>query len=122
MEFPPPPPPQTTWLVRQTNEDPPPELDPVASAANAAEQWGYYEADVKRREDEQKAKNAARDKDKTQCWLRRATTELDAASAAILRKGYADMFECEEPQWKINMEKHIAKARELSAKDDDKDE
>ncbi len=61
-----------------------------------------------KRVEEQKA---ARD-DKT-CWLRRAVTELDASSVAILRKEYADMFECKEPQWKINMQKHIDKAREL---------
>ncbi len=105
-------------LVRQTNEHPPPQLDPVASAELAKEQWGYYEAEVKRREDAQKAKNA---QDKTQCWLRRATSELDPASVAILRKSYAEMFECEKPQWKINMEKYIANVREReeSSKDDD---
>ncbi len=68
----------------------------------SAEQWGYHEAHVKRMEE------------KTQrCWLVQATTEMDAKSVAILRKGYADMFECENPQWKVNMDKHIAKAREL---------
>jgi hypothetical protein len=93
----------------------------VESDALAKEQWGYYEEEVKRREDEQKAKNARGDK--TQCWLRRAVTDLDASSVAILRKSYADMFECEKPQWKINMEKHIAnlREREESSKDDKDD-
>jgi hypothetical protein len=115
MDVPPP-----TKLVRQTNEHPPPELDPVASAALAKEQWGYHDAHVKR--EEQKAK-AARNGDNTQCWLRRAVTDLDASSVAILRKSYADMFECEEPQWKVNMQKHIDKAREMeqSGKEDGKD-
>jgi hypothetical protein len=62
------------------------------------------------------------DKDKT-CWLRSAVAELDASSVATLRKSYADMFECKEPQWKINMEKHIANLREReSSKDKDKDD
>jgi hypothetical protein len=106
-------------LVRQTNEHPPPELDPVASAELAKEQWGYYEEELKRVK-EQKAKAARKDdKDKT-CWLRSAVAELDASSVATLRKSYADMFECEKPQWKINMEKHIAnlREREESSKDD----
>jgi hypothetical protein len=109
-------------LVRQTNEYPPPELDPVASAALAKEQWGYYEA--AKRVEEQKAKAARKDdKDKT-CWLRSAVAELDASSVATLRKSYADMFECKEPQWKINMEKHIAnlREREESSKDGIKDD
>jgi hypothetical protein len=86
----------------------------VESAELAKEQLGYYEAEVKRRDE----KNA---QDKTQCWLRRAVTELDPASVAILRKSYAEMFECEKPQWKINMEKYIANVREReeSSKDDD---
>ena len=110
MEFPPPPRPSTTWLVRQTNEHQP---APVVSDELAKAQLGYYEEEVKRREDEQKAKAARNDdKDKT-CWLRSAVAELDASSAATLRKSYADMFECKEPQWKINMQKHIDKAREL---------
>jgi hypothetical protein len=96
-------------LVRQTNEHPPPVLDPVASAALAKEQWGYYEAGLKREEQKAKAQ-----KDKT-CWLRSAVAELDASSVATLRKSYADMFECKEPQWKINMQKHIDKARELES-------
>ncbi len=63
----------------------------------------------------------------TQCWLRRAVTELDPSSVAILRKSYAEMFECEKPQWKINMEKYIANLREREEsskddKDDDKDD
>jgi len=117
MEFPPPPRPTTTWIARQTNEHQP---APVESAELAKQQLGYYEAEVKRREDAQKAKNA---QDKTQCWLRRATTELDPASVAILRKSYAEMFECEKPQWKINMEKYIANVREReeSSKDDKDD-
>ena len=118
MEFPPPPRPSTTWLVRQTNEHQP---APVVSAELAKAQLGYYEEEVKRREDEQKAKNAQKLKDdKTQCWLRRAVSELDPSSVAILRKSYAEMFECEKPQWKINMEKHIAnlREREESSKDD----
>jgi hypothetical protein len=113
-------------LVRQTNEHPPPELDPVASAALAKEQWGYYEEELKRVE-EQKAKAAQKtkaaqkdDKDKT-CWLRSAVAELDASSVATLRKSYADMFECEKPQWKNNMEKYIANLRERESSKDDKD-
>jgi hypothetical protein len=87
----------------------------VVSAELAKAQLGYYEEEVKRREDEQKAKAARKDdKDKT-CWLRSAVAELDASSVAILRKSYADMFECKEPQWKINMQKHIDKARELES-------
>lgn len=51
-------------------------------------------------------------------WLARTTAvdsfpELDAVSIAILRKDYAEMFEREEQQWKVNFDKHIAKAREL---------
>jgi len=121
MEFPPPPRPSTTWLVRQTNEHQP---APVVSAELAKAQLGYYEEEVKRREDEQKAKAARKDdKDKT-CWLRSAVAELDASSVATLRKSYADMFECKEPQWKINMEKHIAnlREREESSKDGIKDD
>jgi hypothetical protein len=62
----------------------------------------------------------AAQKDYKTCWLRRAVTDLDASSVAILRKSYAEMFECEKPQWKINMEKHIAnlREREESSKDD----
>jgi hypothetical protein len=67
-----------------------------------------------RQTNEQKTKSA---QDKT-CWLRRAVTELDPSSVAILRKSYAEMFECEKPQWKINMEKHIANLRERESKDD----
>jgi hypothetical protein len=113
MEFPQP------KLVRQTNEHRPPDLSPAEAAVISAEQWAFHYAHVKRIE-EQKAKEAREldDKDKTQgCWLRRATEKLDAKSVAILRKSYADMFECEEPQWKVNMDKHIAKAQEL---EDDK--
>ena len=109
MEFPQP------KLVRQTNERRPPELSPAAAAVISAEQWAFHHAHVKRIE-EQKARKL--EEEKTQgCWLVRATAEMDAASVAILRKSYADMFECEEPQWKDNMDKHIAKAREL---EDDK--
>jgi hypothetical protein len=103
-------------LVRQTNEHPPPELDPVESAALSKEQWGYYEAELKRVEEE-KAKAARKDKT---CWLRSAVAELDASSVATLRKSYAEMFECDEPQWKINMQKHIDKARELEESGKDK--
>ena len=107
MEFPQP------KLVRQTNERRPPELSPAEAAVISAQQWAFHHAHVKRIE-EQKARKLADDKEKTQgCWLVRATAEMDAESVAILRKGYADMFECEEPQWKVNMDKHIAKAREL---------
>ena len=108
-------------LVRQTNEHRPPELDPAAAAVIAAEQWGYHLAHVKRVEEEQKAKNAAQKDIKTQCWLRSAVAELDTSSVAILRKEYADMFECEKPQWKDNMDKHITKARELEQRKDGKD-
>ena len=62
----------------------------------------------------------ARKDDKT-CWLRSAVTELDASSVATLRKSYADMFECEKPQWKINMEKYIANLREREESSKDKD-
>ena len=68
-----------------------------------------------RQTNEQKTKSA---QDKT-CWLRRAVTELDPSSVAILRKSYAEMFECEKPQWKINMEKHIANLRERESSKDD---
>ena len=115
MEFPQP------KLVRQTNERRPPELSPAEAAVISAEQWAFHHAHVKRIE-EQKAKEARKlaDKETQGCWLVRATAEMDAASVAILRKGYADMFECEEPQWKDNMDKHIAKARELErGKDED---
>ena len=111
MEFPQP------KLVRQTNEHRPPDLSPAAAAVISAEQWAFHHAHVKRIE-EAKARKL---EEKTQgCWLIRATAEMDAESVAILRKGYADMFECEEPQWKVNMDKHIAKARELErSKDED---
>jgi len=59
------------------------------------------------------------EKDKT-CWLRSAVAELDASSVATLRKSYADMFECEKPQWKINMEKYIANLREREESGKDK--
>lgn len=113
-------------LVRQTNEHRPPELDPAAAAVIAAEQWGYHWAHVKRVEEEQKAKNAAQKlkddiKTQPQCWLRNAVTKLDSSSVAILRKEYADMFECEKPRWKDDMDKHIAKARELEQRKDGKD-
>ena len=62
----------------------------------------------------------ARD-DVKESWIFRKTAEMDAKSAEILRKDYAYMFECEKPQWKVNMEKHIAKARELEDDNDDKD-
>ena len=112
MEFPQP------KLVRQTNERRPPELSPAAAAVISAEQWAFHHAHVKRIEE---AKARKLEEEKTQgCWLIRATAEMDAESVAILRKGYADMFECEEPQWKVNMDKHIAKARELErSKDED---
>lgn len=102
MEIPPP-----SQLIRQTNERRPPELSPAQAAVISAEQWGYHEAHVKRLE-ELKARDDVKDS-----WLYRKTAQMDASSVAILRKGYADMFECENPQWKVNMEKHIAKAREL---------
>ena len=108
MEFPQP------KLVRQTNERRPPELSPAEAAVISAEQWAFHHAHVKRIE-EAKARKLA-DKETQGCWLVRATAEMDAESVAILRKGYADMFECEEPQWKDNMDKHIAKARELEDK------
>ena len=123
MEFPQP------KLVRQTNERRPPELSPAAAAVISAEQWAFHHAHVKRIEEakarkleEEEAKARKLEEEKTQgCWLIRATAEMDAASVAILRKSYADMFECEEPQWKVNMDKHIAKARELEDKQRGKD-
>lgn len=114
-----------TKLVRQTNEHRPPELSPAQAAVISAEQWGYHWARVKRME-ELKARDDVKD-----TWIYRKTAEMDASSVAILRKGYADMFECEKPQWKVDMDKHIAKARELekqsgkdkqSGNDDDKDD
>lgn len=121
MEFPQP------KLVRQTNERRPPDLSPAAAAVISAEQWAFHHAHVKRIEEakarklEEEEAKARKLEEKTQgCWLIRATAEMDAESVAILRKGYADMFECEEPQWKVNMDKHIAKARELErSKDED---
>ena len=108
MEFPQP------KLVRQTNERRPPDLSPAAAAVISAEQWAFHHAHVKRIEE---AKARKLEEETQGCWLIRATAEMDAESVAILRKSYADMFECEEPQWKDNMDKHIAKAREL---EDDK--
>ena len=102
MEIPPP-----SQLIRQTNERRPPALTPAQAAVISAEQWGYHEAHEKRMA-ELKARDDVKDS-----WLYRKTAAMDASSVAILRKGYADMFECENPQWKVNMEKHIAKAREL---------
>ena len=99
--------PQPTQLIRQTNERRPPDLSPEQAAVISAEQWGFHWAHVKRME-EQKARDDVKDS-----WIYRKTVEMDASSVAILRKGYADMFECENPQWKVNMDKHIAKAREL---------
>ena len=116
MEIPPPSP-----LVRQTNERRPPELSPAQAAVISAEQWGYHWAHEKRMEELKALK--ARD-DVKDSWIYRKTVEMDASSVAILRKGYADMFECENPQWKVNMDKHIAKARELEkqSKDGSKDD
>jgi len=105
MDVPPP-----TKLVRQTNEHRPPELSPAQAAVISAEQWGYHWAHVKRME--LKARDDVKDS-----WIYRKTAEMDASSVAILRKGYADMFECEKPQWKDNFDKHIAKARELEKND-----
>ena len=102
MEIPPP-----SQLIRQTNERRPPALTPAQAAVISAEQWGYHEAHEKRMA-ELKARDDVKDS-----WLYRKTAAMDASSVAILRKGYADMFECENPQWKVNMDKHIAKAREL---------
>jgi len=116
MDVPPP-----TKLVHQTNEHRPPELDPAAAAVIAAEQWGYHWAHVKRMEDKAKAAQNG-DKDNTQCWLRRAVDELDASSVAFLRKDYADMFESGDQRWKVNMQKHIDKARELEQRSKDKDD
>ena len=99
--------PQPSQLIRQTNEHPPPQLSPEQAAVISAEQWGFHWAHVKRLE-ELKARDDVKDS-----WIYRKTVEMDASSVAILRKGYADMFECENPQWKVNMDKHIAKAREL---------
>ena len=115
MEIPPPSP-----LVRQTNERRPPELSPAEAAVISAEQWGYHEAHMKRMEEKRMEELKARG-DVKESWLFRKTAEMDAKSVAILRKGYADMFECENPQWKVNMEKHIAKARELEKESKDKD-
>ena len=54
-------------------------------------------------------------------WLVRTTAvdgfpPLDPKTIAMLRKDYADMFETGEAQWKVNFDKHIAKARELESK------
>lgn len=109
--------PKPTQLIRQTNEYPPPELSPAQAAVISAEQRGYHEAHVKRMEE---ARKLAEDK-RQRTWLYRETAEMDASSVAILRKGYADMFECENPQWKVNMDKHIAKALELEKAKGSKD-
>jgi len=54
-------------------------------------------------------------------WLVRTTAvdsfpPLDPEMVAMLRKDYADMFEREDQPWKVNFDKHIAKARELESK------
>ena len=54
-------------------------------------------------------------------WLARTTAvdgfpPLDPETVAMLRKDYAEMFEDREQKWKVNFDKHIAKARELEAK------
>lgn len=109
MDVPPP-----TQLIRQTNEHRPPELSPEQAAVISAEQWGYHWAHEKRME--LKARDDVKDS-----WLYRKTAQMDAKSVAILRKGYADMFECENPQWKVNMDNYITKARELEKQSKDND-
>ena len=41
--------------------------------------------------------------------------ELDAESIAILQKGYAEMSERQEQEWKVKFDNYIAKSRELKA-------
>ena len=53
-------------------------------------------------------------------WLVRTTAadkfpELDAESIAILQKGYAEMSERQEQEWKVKFDNYIAKSRELKA-------
>ena len=57
-------------------------------------------------------------------WLVRTTAvdkfpELDAESAAILQKGYAEMSERQEQEWKVKFDNYIAKSRELKAEEKD---
>ena len=59
-------------------------------------------------------------------WLVRTTAvdkfpELDAESIAILQKGYAEMSERQEQEWKVKFDNYIAKSRELKAAEESKD-
>jgi hypothetical protein len=60
-------------------------------------------------------------------WLVRTTAadsvpELDAESIAILQKSYAEIYEREKQQRKVIFAKDIAKARELKAAEESKDD
>ena len=53
-------------------------------------------------------------------WLVRTTAadkfpELDAETIVILQKGYAEMSERQEQEWKVKFDNYIAKSREMKA-------